>query len=410
MRAVAYYANDLRGDNASGLTTYVRSMRDALTERGLDVKVMTRHADEGDPSAELLPSSRWIRRASNWTTRLSQGRIAPFEECLAIALRAAALDRQGCELFEIEEHWGLGDLLLRAPLRAPVVVRAHGPHFLVAHAGQEPWDAHAQLMDRRERRVALAADALTVPSKDTLRRIREHWQHDFPHARVIANSSPELPDDACWAGDTGGPILFVGRADRHKGADLVVRAFAQLAPRFPGRELWLVGPERELRDGGRVYARFGDFLQAELQDAEIRGRVRLLGALPPKEVARLRRLAGCVLVASRYETFCLAAVEAMMAGCPLIAPDASALPELIQDDVSGLLFRNDDADDLARVLTTLLEQPELARRLGDEARRTARLRFSPRAVVDETLQFYAELAARTQLKPGALRGFRAVGA
>ncbi|HEX6242428.1 MAG TPA: hypothetical protein VFZ61_16060, partial [Polyangiales bacterium] len=114
MRSVAYYANDLRGSNASGLTTYVRSMRDALVERGVNVKVMTRHADPGDPSADLLPSSRWIRRASNWTVRFSQGHMASFEECLAIAMRAVALERQGCQLFEIEEHWGLGDLLLRA--------------------------------------------------------------------------------------------------------------------------------------------------------------------------------------------------------------------------------------------------------------------------------------------------------
>ncbi|HEX6244446.1 MAG TPA: glycosyltransferase family 4 protein, partial [Polyangiales bacterium] len=239
----------------------------------------------------------------------------------------------------------------------------------------------------------------------------EHWQHDLPHARVIANSSPELPDSACWAGDTKGPILFVGRADRHKGADLVVRAFAQLAKRFPQRELWLVGPERDVRDDGRYYARFSDFLAAEIEDAEVRSRVRLLGALPPTEVAKLRRQAGCVLIASRYETFCLAAVEAMMAGCPLIAPDASALPELVQDNVSGLLFRSEDALDLARALGTLLEQPDLARRLGAEARSDARQRFSPRAVVDETLQFYAELAAAAAAQPkaGVLRGFRAVG-
>jgi glycosyltransferase involved in cell wall biosynthesis len=410
MRSVAYYANDFRGTNASGLTTYVRSMRDALCAREIDVRVLTRVADSADPNAEILAPSHWLRRASNWTTRLSGGRIAPFEESLAIAWRAKTLDDRGCELFEVEEHWGLADLLLRTPLRAPVVVRAHGPHFMVVQVSQLPWDAHAQRMDQRERDVALRADALTVPSRDTLRRIREHWQHDFPHARVIANSTPELPQAQCWAGDSAGPIVFVGRTDRHKGADLAVRAFAQIAAQFPERELWLVGPQRELRDEGRCYAHFADFVAHAIPDASVRARVRVLGAKTPKEVTALRQQASCVIVASRFETFCLAAVEAMMAGCPLIAPDGSALPELIQDNVTGLLFSNDDAHDLARALRLALEQPELARRLGAAARDEALCRFAPHAVVEETLQFYAETVAQAPKEPRLTRALKAVGA
>jgi glycosyltransferase involved in cell wall biosynthesis len=410
MRSVAYYANDFRSGNASGLTTYVRSMRDALSARGVDVRVMTRYAEDGDPNAEILADSRWGRRTSSLAVRLSLGRIAPFEESLAIATHAYGLDRQGCELFEIEEHWGLADLLLRTPLRAPVVVRTHGPHFLVVQANQEPWDAFAQHMDRRERRAALSASALTVPTRDTLHRIRAHWQHDLPHAHVIANSSPELPEAECWAGDTKGPIVFVGRLDHHKGADLVVQAFALIARQFPEQELWLIGPERELRGSSRSYASFEDFLAAELPDAALRARVRVLGVQPPEEVTRLRQRASCVVVASRYETFCLAAVEAMMAGCPLLVTDSSALPELVQDNHTGLLFRNGDPYDLARQLGTVLREPALARRLGAAARVNARQRFAPRVVVDETLQFYAETAARAGREPRLARALKAVGA
>lgn len=411
MRSIAYYAIDFRRSNASGLVTYVRSMRDSLRARGIDVRVMTRAADAGDDSAEILPPSRWLRRVSSWSARLSGGRIAPFDENLAIAHRALGLERRGCELFEIEEHWGLAGLLLRAPLCAPVVVRTHGPHFLVAKANHWPWDRHAQHMDALERASALGANALTVPSRDTLRRIREHWQHDLPHARVIPNSTPELTEAQCWAGNTRGPILFVGRTDRLKGADLVVRAFARIAAQFPERELWLAGPEQELRDDGRSYPHFADFLADVLPDASVRARVRVLGAQTPDQVIALRRQAGCVVVASRFETFCLAAVEAMIAGCPLIAPDASALPELIDDGVSGLLFESGDAVDLAGALETLLQQPELARRLGQRAREEAQSRFSPRAVVDDTLQFYADTIARAHRAPPRLaRALKAVGA
>jgi glycosyltransferase involved in cell wall biosynthesis len=383
-------------------------MRDALSERGVHVRVIARHADPDDQSAEVSAAPGWLRRAASLTTRLSRGRLPSFEESANIARTARALERrEGTALFEIEEHKGLGNWLLRTPLRAPVIVRTHGPHFLVAPANRWPWDEAA---DRNERDSAVRAFALTVPSRDTLRRIREHWQLPLAHARVIPNSTPELPEPLHWRGNSAGPILFIGRSDRLKGMDLVVRAFGKLAERFPKRELWLVGPEFELREDGRSYATLAEFLEAALP-AEVRGRVKCLGPKTRDDVQALRREAACVLVASRFETFCLAAIEAMMAGCPLIVPNASALPELVEDNATGLLFKSEDADDLARAITRLLEDPALAARLGHAARASATKRFAPSVVVNETLDFYKEVleqAAQQDQSPllRALRGPR----
>lgn len=382
-------------------------MRDALCERGVNVRVIAHHADAEDKSAEVSPAPSWLRRASSLTTRLSRGRLTAFEEGANIARTARELERrEGTALFEIEEHRGLGNWLLRTPLKAPVIVRTHGPHFLVAPANRWPWD---EVADRNERVSAMRAFALTVPSHDTLKHIRAHWQLELPHARVIPNSTPELPKELNWARDDKGPILFVGRTDRLKGMDLVVRAFGKIAERFPERELWLVGPEFELREDGRSYATLAEFLEAVLP-LEVRGRVKYLGPKTRDEVQLLRQKAACVLVASRFETFCLAAIEAMMAGCPLIVPNASALPELVEDNVTGLLFASEDADDLARQIARLLEQPAFAAKLGDAAQKAARARFSPRVVVDETLAFYRQVleAARRDKSPlmRALRGPR----
>jgi glycogen(starch) synthase len=400
VKSVAYYAYGFRRAQVSGLITYVRSMRDALQARGVDVKVMARECDADDPVAVPLVSQGLSRRAAILASRAAGGRFGALEEQLVIAQAALRLERsQQVSLFEIEEHAGLANLLLLAPTRAPTVVRIHGPHFLVAGADAAPWDREAQTMDALERSVAARAFALTVPSHDTLKRIRTHWKLELPRARVVANSSPVLADEHCWAGDMRGPVLFVGRSDRLKGFDLVVRAFAKIAARFPTRELWLVGPERELRDGGRSYTRVADFLAEALPDAAVRARVKFLGARPPEEVTRLRRSAACVLVASRFETFCLAAVEAMMAGCPLIVPDASALSEIVDDYDSGLRFKAEDVDDLARAITEILSDEPLARRLGARAREVARARYALDSVADRTLDIYAEIVAAARAAP-----------
>jgi glycosyltransferase involved in cell wall biosynthesis len=405
--SIAYYAYDFRRTQASGLVSYVRSMRDALCERGVRVRVIARHADPDDTSAELSAAPRWLRRAASLTTRLTRGRVPSFEENANIARIARKLEqREGTGLFEIEEHKGLGNWLLRTPLRAPVIVRTHGPHFLVAPANR--W-IYEQAADDNERACALRAFALTVPSHDTLRRIREHWQLELPHARVIPNATPELPEQLLWRGNSAGPILFIGRCDRLKGMDLVVRAFGKISARFPERELWLVGPEFELHEDTRSYKTLAEFLEAALPP-EARARVKVLGPKTRDEVQALRREAACVLVASRFETFCLAAIEAMMAGCPVIVPNASALPELVQDGVTGLLFKSEDAADLARAIESLLADPALAARLGAAARSEARRRFAPKVVVEETLRFYQEVLESARRDPNpllrALRGPR----
>jgi glycosyltransferase involved in cell wall biosynthesis len=105
------------------------------------------------------------------------------------------------------------------------------------------------------------------------------------------------------------------------------------------------------------------------------------------------------VVASRFETFCLAAVEAMMAGCPLIAPDASALTEIVDDHQSGLKFKTEDVDDLARALSELLSDEQLARRLGTRAREVARARYALDSIAERTLDIYSEVVTAARAAP-----------
>ena len=381
-------------------------MREALRERGVRPRVMAREWDEGDPDV-LSPADNVI------APRVGRilGRLAPkyglnFAERAALAQTSLQLDwREQVSVLEFEEHGGLAGLALRMPLRAPVVIRLHGPHFLTARANGVPWDEKARLMDALERDTVARAARVTAPSRDVLARAREHWGLELADAAVIPNPVRPVPAGLRWAARTGGPILCVGRFDRLKGFDLVVRAFREIAGRFPERELWLVGPERTMNEGGRVWTSVADFLEAELPDAAVRARVRFLGSRTPEQIDELRRDCGCVVVASRFETFCLTAVEAMMAGCPLISSDAAALSELIQDGVTGLTFQSESVEGLSRALTRALEDPGLARRLAEDAARTAMARYAPEVVVEQSLQLYGDLVQARRPRSSRQRGW-----
>ena len=83
----------------------------------------------------------------------------------------------------------------------------------------------------------------------------------------------------------------------------------------------------------------------------------------------------------RTESFCLSILEAMFFGCPSVARRAGGIPEVMEDNVSGLLIPSDDADALARAVENLIQDPKRRLEMGQAAQRRARERFSAEVIV-----------------------------
>jgi len=103
--------------------------------------------------------------------------------------------------------------------------------------------------------------------------------------------------------------------------------------------------------------------------------------------------ADCLVAPSRFEGFGLAVAEAMAAGLPVVASNVNALPELVEDGVSGLLVPPDRPGELARAVLRVLRDRELAAGLAARACARVRERFTldrmlraHEALYDETLE------------------------
>ena len=96
---------------------------------------------------------------------------------------------------------------------------------------------------------------------------------------------------------------------------------------------------------------------------------------------------------SRFEGFPLVLLEAMLAGLPVVATDVGSVAEAVQDGETGLLVPPDDVQALNEALHTLLDDPDLRRKLGDAGRARA-LEFSPARMAREFEALYAEVLGR----------------
>jgi glycosyltransferase involved in cell wall biosynthesis len=170
----------------------------------------------------------------------------------------------------------------------------------------------------------------------------------------------------------------------------------------PGIDLqsWLPGPPRGSTDAvkllfvGRDFERKGGpLLLSAFADRLERGRYELdvvtkatLPSLPglqvhnelPANSDALRRLysaADIFVLPTQWDTFGIAAIEAMAAGLPVVASNLNALPEIVADGVSGILVPQRDGDALADAIEQLGADPALRRRMGLEGRAVAEQRF-----------------------------------
>lgn len=163
-------------------------------------------------------------------------------------------------------------------------------------------------------------------------------------------------------------LLAMGRLNRVKGFDLLLKAFAEVAPHQ--REWALVilgeGSERQALERQARGLGIGDcvFMPGFLSD-------------PSAAIAR----ADAFVLSSRHEGMPMALLEAMGCGLPVISFDCPTGPaELIEHEVDGLLVPREDEAALAKALARVMSDASLRQRLGERAR-AVQSRFSVESVI-----------------------------
>ena len=173
-------------------------------------------------------------------------------------------------------------------------------------------------------------------------------------------------------------FLTVGRLVPIKNIQLQVRAFIEISKKYPDIELWIIG------NGPGKY---------KIQDAkngiQIPQGIKLLGW--QDNLDKFYSQADIFLLTSNYEGWGLAVIEAANYNLPIIMTDVGNAGEIIKNNESGIVIPINNQKELEKAMIKLIEDKELRKRLGDNAKKA----LSKLPSKEETLELYKKSWEKT---------------
>ena len=385
-------ANDTYPPQLNGAAVTTQRLARGLAERGHDVSVVApsmAYRDEVHPDT-ACPSVT-VHRVKSFTTKP----IHPDFRVVLVARIGDKLERifrsLEPDIVHIQNHFilGKGCLKLSRKLSVPIVGTNHFmPDNVLAYIPKPLRQVSATMMWKECVKVYNRLDCVLTPSYAGLDLLLNAGL--TAPARVISNgidlerysksSAPEALYRKYGIRPGVPTFMVVGRLDKDKKADLVIRATVEAAATTEVQTL-IVGKGKD---------------QAEFWDLAKRlgagGRVVFTGFVPDEDLGALYNLADVYVGPGSAELQGIAVMEAMATGMPILAANAVALPELVEDGVNGYLFEA-TPEDLARKMLLMLEHRDRWEVMGQDSMARMQKHDMP-TVLEEVEEVYGELVGK----------------
>jgi glycosyltransferase involved in cell wall biosynthesis len=270
----------------------------------------------------------------------------------------------------------------RATADVPLVITSHGSDL-------DPVSLLHRKPQLRKRYVAALrrADAVVAVSSAVEVNFRALWPAvrvvRIPNGVEVSRSTADVlrPVQLPAGAVAGEYVLFMGRLQPRKGADLLLDAFA-IAARDNAVSLTIAG------EGSEQAA-----LQERTAELGLQSRVQFVGRVEGDTKTWLLRHSLCSAIPSRIsEGFPLSLLESYAAGRPVIGTRVPGLEELIDPGHTGLLVAPEATDELAAAIGTLIGNRTQADVMGSTAHRAAR-DYDWRIIARRHLELFEELIA-----------------
>ena len=390
------------------MNVYVRELTRALGRRGIGVDVFTRSQDEHVPHVvhDLGYGNRVVHVVAGPEVPQPRDHLHEFLPEFVVGVQRFA-EENGARYDLIHSHYWLSALAAR-PLRdtwgVPLVHMFHTLGIMKARISE---DSDNPGRVEAERQIVEWADRVVVATP--AERAQLQWLYNADLRRVVVippgvdtdRFHPMPMEEAKRRIDVevnGQMVLFVGRIERLKGIETLLRAAA------------LLRTQRKIAEEcGCVVVIGGDADAPEEEMGRLQDLRRQLGVLDVVTFVGKRSQdalpdyyasAHVVVLPSHYESFGMAALEAMACGTPVVASGVGGLLYLVRDGVTGFHVPDRDPEALAAKLALILEDEELRKELGRHAVSAARS-YDWRLIANQVMTIYESVLAGRE--PSALQ-------
>jgi glycosyltransferase involved in cell wall biosynthesis len=372
---ICFICNEYPPNVHGGVGSFTQTLGRALTARGHRVT-----------SLGLYPIEREVQEEDNGVCviRVPYNRV-PGVRLLVdgdrLASKLASLGRE--QKLDVIDGPEMSFAVLPTDLGAARVIRMNGGHhFFMTTLGRQPLRLRGWLEKRsfaRASRLCAVSNYVAETTRQLLRLGKRPIEIlPNPVATDSFRPHPEVQEE-------DGLIVFAGTVCEKKGARQLVLAMPEIVAQVPHARLCLIGRDwHDPETGESFIAKLQALIPPQLRERiEFKGRVD--NALLPELLAR----ASVCAYPSHMEAQGIVIVEGMAMGKAVVSTRTGPGPELIEDDVSGLLCDPHDPHSIAQQIIRALKDEALRRRLGTTARQRAVEHFSVNTLVVQNEAFYA---------------------
>jgi glycosyltransferase involved in cell wall biosynthesis len=230
------------------------------------------------------------------------------------------------EVFNL--HAGPGGLFLFKKPKISLVVTAHHTYFQQIKFLKDQW--WKIIFIPFEKRTYKLADKIISVSETTKKTLVENYDIDPSKITVIPNCIDsqrfkKLPK----VNKIPNSILFVGRLDKRKGIDFLLKAMPQILEKNPKIKLFIGGK-------GKLFGWCKKFIN----ENKLENSVKMLGFIPDEDLVQWYNKCELFVIPSIFEGFGITALEAISCGSPVIATNTDGLSEILSPIQNSLIKRS----------------------------------------------------------------------
>ncbi len=384
---------DVRG----GANRYRMELTRMLRERGVEVSLFT--FNQGDSSEEGKVTIFPFHGNGALTGRMKQHLFNPK----LFRMLRKVIDKERPDLIHVQGNCLYSHTVYLACSKGPPLVQtAHDIRIVCPNERGVrknglvcPWSFGTVCVS--EGCIPISKYIAQVPSRKLVRRLfsREDWTLITPSRALAENVThfgiepvlvPNFVHTHYFEGGilpgASRSILFVGSLYPSKGVDHLLRSFREVLDGVPSAILDIVGVGPEMND-----------LQRSASELGVGGAVKFHGQLDEERLRPLFGASRVVVLPSVVKENCpLVILEAMAAGRPVVASRLGGIPELVQEETTGLLVPYGDSPALARALVRILEDGAGADRMGKNGREVVRRTFTSEIHMQQLGEVYTKTA------------------